>query len=357
MRLVRWMTMTGFSLILVAPAPRGASAEDAMPPGPATTSESSGVVRPRIEVDQPEQSAGDVKPGRRLYYSFAIRNTGQMPLQIEKVKPDCGCVVAEFDATIPVGGVGRVRATLNTAGRKGDLEKHLRVTCNDPEQPTILLTMTARIFQPVEVLPCEELLMPLTQGRAARTDVVVRGNDATPFVIEKAESSHPSLQVRIVRPVKPLSETPKMAQQDQRVELVVPKSAPMAAFDATVTLQTTHPERPTITLRVSAYPQNAVVANPPRLYFGEVSAESLETLTRTITLFRRQGTFKVIAATTTDPALLLKVEPSPDGVYNDIRATYRGGWQPGATGGRITIRTDDPSRPTIEVPYEAVVVH
>jgi hypothetical protein len=275
------------------------------------------------------------------------------------VKPDCGCVLAEFDRTIPPGGTGTVRATINTRGRKGDLEKHLRVESNDPVRPVLILTMEARVFEPISIFPSDQILMPLVPNRMATVDVVVRCHEAKPFEIQKVSSSHPGLRARLL-PVAGAGASAgaktEDRQPDHRIELLVPKSASPAAFDALVTLHTNRPDEPMLFIHVSGYPHTAVVANPPRLYFGEIVPGDALPVKRTITLFRRGGPFRVLSATASNPALQVTVEPGREGDYSDVRVAYTGGWKPGTVNGLITIRTDDPSRPTIEVPFEALMV-
>jgi hypothetical protein len=367
------MTLTGYTMLLVAPVPRPAAAESV----PADTAE----LRPRIEVDQPEHDFGDIEIGRNARCSFAIRNTGRAPLEIGKVTLTCQCLIVEHDRTIAPGEIGAVRVLMNAGERSGHVLRHLKVFSNDPENPALQLTIRARVFRPIEVLPSQELLVPLTPGRAATLELLIRCNEDRPLEISKVESSHPMLRARLLaaeappsdsKPHTPVSKLQSPTEQepgarsqepgagakrlpDQRLELVIPKEMPQVTFDATVTLHVNRPERPEIVIRVTGYPQNAVVANPPRLYLGDVISGSAAPVARTITLFRRDGAFRVIEAKATDPALILRVDPGADGTYSDIQVAYRGGWRRGPVSGKITIRTDDPGRPLIEVPFEANV--
>lgn len=349
----RWMKVVGVALAIAGAAgPRLAGATE-------TGAVAVTPPRPRIEVDEPEKDAGMIQPGHHAAFSFAIRNTGQMPLEIRKVSPDCGCVVADFDRTIPPGGIGTVRATLKTGSRRGQLVKHLKVESNDPEKPFVALTMSARVFEPISIFPGDQILLPLMPNRMAMVEVVVRCNEPEPLEIQKVEVSDPTLQVRLlpIAPGAPAADRSREAQQpDRRLEIVVPKTASPKAFDATVTLHVNRPAKPKIVLHVVGYPHTSVVANPPRLYFGEILPGDRLPIQRVITLFRRGGSFQVLSVTTQDPALELRVETGPEGGdLADVRVFYRGGWQPGEVSGVITIRTDDPARPVIVVPYEALV--
>jgi len=45
------------------------------------------------------------------------------------------------------GEAGQIRASINTAGRKGRLEKHVRVYSNDRANPLLSLTLTMEVVQ------------------------------------------------------------------------------------------------------------------------------------------------------------------------------------------------------------------
>jgi hypothetical protein len=351
---VRWIVVAAVSLGVAvvgggAPA-RAASAQES---GAPSTGSDAATMRPRLEVDQLELDGGEVEPGKIVNFAFPVRNTGQVPLAIEKVKASCGCIaLGDFDRSIPPGGVGTVRAAIKTAGLRGQVTKHLTVTSNDPERPTVTLTMTARMFQPIEIFPSSDILLPLSPGRPTSLEVAIRCNEKEPLEIQKVETSLDFVHARLLPPAASAAGGPST---DQHVEITVDKAPTTTVFDATVTLHVNRPARPQILIHVSGYPRTAVAATPPRLYFGEMSPEVSTIQTRVITLFRRQGGFQVLEAKTDDPALKLQVEPGADGTYTDVRVVYRGGWQPGPIAGKITIRTSDPARPTIVIPYEGVV--
>jgi hypothetical protein len=350
---VRWIVVVSVAVGLAvaragSPAMPAASAEE----GARTTAADAASMRPRLEVDKPELDGGEVELGKLINFSFSLRNTGQLPLEIAKVKPSCGCVAADFDHTIPPNGVGTVRAVVKTAGMHGQISKHVTVFSNDPDRPTVTLTMTGRVIQSIEIFPSRDILLPLTPGRPASVEAVIRSNEKEPLEIQKVETSLDFIHARLLPPAPG---TTGAASADHHVEISLEKAPATALFEATVTLHVNRPANPEIVLHVSGYPRTAVTATPPRLYFGELKAGPSIPTARTITLFRREGSFQVLEAKTEDPALTLQVDPSADGGYTDVRVIYRGGWQPGAIAGKITIRTSDPARPTIVVPYEATV--
>jgi hypothetical protein len=63
------------------------------------------------------------------------------------------------------------------------------------------------------------------------------------------------------------------------------------------------------------------------------------------------GPFKLLGVTTSDPRMTVEVHADPTGLFAELLATFRPGKQHGEFHGTITVRTDDPERPRIVVPY------
>src|SRR5688500_16757982 len=81
--------------------------------GPSETGVSSeGAPRPRLELPRSEYQAGRMMPGPTLEVAFAVRNTGDAPLQIAEARPDCGCMVADYDREIAPGAMGAGKTDL-----------------------------------------------------------------------------------------------------------------------------------------------------------------------------------------------------------------------------------------------------
>ncbi len=74
-----------------------------------------------------------------VHYDFWFTNKGINPLRVESVKTSCGCTVAEYTKlAIPSDSSGRVRVTLNTVNRPGEVNKSVEVFFSGFEEPVIL---------------------------------------------------------------------------------------------------------------------------------------------------------------------------------------------------------------------------
>ena len=80
-----------------------------------------------------------------------------------------------------------------------------------------------------------------------------------------------------------------------------------------------------------------------------------------IAVFKRHGSFHVLEVKSDSPALQAQIaqtssnEKSGEINYYQISFRYLGGWTQGKTTGKITVTTDEPQSPKLEIPYEATV--
>jgi Protein of unknown function (DUF1573) len=301
---------------------------------------------PKAVVPKPDQDAGVVKPGDVLKFDFPVRNAGGAPLQIFAARADCGCVVPSVDKVVPPGATRTVRVAMHTLGFHGPVEKHIYLECDDPDRASILLTVKATLPEIVEVLPSAPLMLSLTRGQETRARVTLHAGDGNAIRVLEAGCDRPFVKVT------PL---PATEGEDPALEILVPADAPADVLEAAVRVRTNHPRRPWVTFKVFGQPEGTVTAQPPRIDFGHLRPDGPTPVTRLLALARRQGAFKVLGVATSDPALRVKVDPDATPRYCELEVSYVGGWKEQRVAGKIVIRTDDPHRPQIEVPYAAEV--
>jgi hypothetical protein len=328
---------------MTAPAVRG------------VTSPASSAKEPRLAAAKRVIDLGVREPGPTLAIAFPIRNAGSAPLEITRVVPSCGCMVARYDRRLMPGAKGAVRILFDSAGRHGPVRKNIAVESSDPRNPRIVLTVQVTLRRAVEVSPGETITLPMNEGAPTQGEILLRSHEKAPLSITRVSCSLPGAQTRLLSAAEVAQRVADEPAACRVVQLTIPAEASRAAFEATVTIETSSPRRPRIPVQVTGVPRAAVSVNPPHLYFGNVARTSGEPVMRIITLFRPRGGVRVTGVEATDPHLTLRVEPDPSGALCDVLAVYEGGWPLGLKRGTITIRTDDPQRPQVRVPYSAEV--
>jgi len=96
--------------------------------------------------EQNQHNFGEIPYGEPVSYMFVVKNTGETPLVIKRVKPSCSCSVAEYtEDPIAPGKTGFVKATYK-ANSTGVFSKTITVTTNE-ENPNTILRMRGEVMK------------------------------------------------------------------------------------------------------------------------------------------------------------------------------------------------------------------
>jgi hypothetical protein len=100
---------------------------------------------PEISFEKTEHDFGTLVEGVTVKYAFKFTNTGNADLLLSKVKPDCGCTVADYPKTpIAPGEHGKIEFSFNTSNRTGLNIKRITVLTNS-EPNTVVLSFKSMI--------------------------------------------------------------------------------------------------------------------------------------------------------------------------------------------------------------------
>jgi Protein of unknown function (DUF1573) len=108
---------------------------------------------PRVELPETTHDFGKVFEDKELTYTFIIKNTGDAPLHIKDIDPDCACTAANYDRIISPGGQGKITLTIAPFSVLRQFAKHTKVFFNDPDRPQETLTLTGRGEPIIEIQP------------------------------------------------------------------------------------------------------------------------------------------------------------------------------------------------------------
>ena len=297
-------------------------------------------------------------PGMPPPAVFTITNRGDAPLVL-RPQPCCGLSVIGSETPIPPGGERRL--VINAAHPLADglFRKTVRVLTNDPGTPEIQLELTAVVKSPMQLFPGDELTFPLNAESIDPQIVLLRCNDEAELRVTSIRTSAPYMHCKEVAPelalggLNPQRFGISEKQEPGRlraIEVSVGPGAPATPYEAVVVVGTNCKRRPEVKVRVFGLSPNAVTAQPPRIDFDPLGKDQTDA-TRMVTLTRALGSFKVLGVTTSDPRMQVTVPIDPSGLFAELLATFRPGPQRGSFRGTITVRTDDPERPRLVIPY------
>ena len=128
---------------------------------------------------------GVVAPGK-LEAEIAIKNVGTGPLQIENVRPSCGCTTAPLDDyLLDPGQTTIMHVTLDASRREGPQSKSIVIYSDDPESSTKIVKLTAQVQRDISFEPDVQYLIfqNATVGQETSASIRVTNKSAEPLTI------------------------------------------------------------------------------------------------------------------------------------------------------------------------------
>jgi hypothetical protein len=243
------LRLVAVSLALITVASSGATSA----PNEAPAAEAKGPVAQfsPLAVDFGQVGSAEVKR-----HDFTVANAGSEPLRILSVNPSCGCTTAgEWDREIAPGKSGRIPIEFNPANFSGVVTKAIVVTTNDPARPTQVLELKANVWRPFQVQPAFANFLPVEGEPSTETKVIrIVYNGEAPAELGAPVCSDGRFKAEL-KPVLPGKEFELHVTYDSASGAGSPSS--------TITIKTSLPDQPMLTVTAFAMPQPAIAIVPP----------------------------------------------------------------------------------------------
>jgi len=312
--------------------------------------------KPKATVAEPVTDVGTVPKGEKIIHDFLIKNEGDADLQITNVQPACGCTVAEFDKVIKPGATGKVHAVVDSSTFNGPISKGVSVFTNDPDHPQIELTVHAKIEPYIAVKPGYARYITV-QGEPQEGNIVqtLWAPDGSSWDVTGVDSPYPYLTVAF-HEAKPEERLPEAKGKQWKVEMKLSNNAKVGPLADYVTVHTNHPKQKVVQIPVSGFVRPVIAVTPPTADFGNI--ELKEPLKRSLDI--RNFATEPIKVTGIDSSLPkgieAKLEPINEGREYQVRVVVNPGLPKGPFTGKLTIHTDSPKVPTLEVEFKGIVI-
>lgn len=312
-------------------------------PGPAVLRSTNPASLARIQFENTAHDFGTVKPTDVVKHDYIFTNTGQATLEVTAVRASCGCTTAgDWTHTVEPGKTGRIPIQFNPAGFSGVVAKAITVTCNDPTQPTVPLTIKGTVWKPMDVNP-RYAYFTVTDSTPTNMVKISRivNNTEEPVDVSPPECADKTFkaELKTIRPHK---------EWEVHVSLVPPVQASRSVVP--ITLKTTSTNMPTATISAYVMVQPSIQVIPQRLVlpYGplgpgnrfvltvrSVSARPLKLSNPTV---NAEGV--TAAVVETQPGRLFRLEVSfPAGFQVDPRKSLT-----------LSVSSDSPTTPQVVVP-------
>jgi hypothetical protein len=327
-------------LVVIAAAPAAAQlgenpnipGANSAPPGP----------QPKAVIEHPLYDFGSALEGHMMSYAFKIKNEGQSVLIIRGTKTSCGCTIAAPTKThLDPGEEAEIKVGFDTRFQKGHQVRTILAYTNDPDNPTIAMTIQGNVKQQVSATPPQLDFGSIKQGTGATKEVTVNdlvggGKD---FKVGPIDNSNKNIKV----------EQMPGAGTDLKVTLL--PSMPTGPFDDTIRITT---NRIPTQIDVFGTVSGDLSLDPAQVSFGIVKTG--QDAIRILKLNNSSAQpVKVLGITSTDPAVTASAEPVSPGKEYKITVMLRRGAAEGQLRGDLAIQTDDPKQGKIDVPFYAIV--
>jgi Protein of unknown function (DUF1573) len=302
---------------------------------------------PRAVFDEHAWSFGTVERGAKVDHVFGVRNVGDALLRIEQVKSSCGCTVAVVSGNeVAPGAEGRIAVTLDTARMAGRVTKVVTAYTNDPETPAVGLAMNGDVLTDLVITPTPLYLGKVRHGEeVTRTVVVTPGRPDASYEVIAVEQAGPALRTKI---------EPRTDGPGQRLVVVLAGTVPIGRFNDQITLRTTSPREPLVTLPVFGSVEGDVVVLPPQVTFGVTRGGAVPE--RTLHIHNRgRRPLAVTRVKVPTEFVTYDLQPVVSGVEYLLSLRLRQGLKPGKVESAIEIFTDHPDEPRVVVPLYAVI--
>jgi hypothetical protein len=300
------------------------------------------IPKPQIVVEPMEHDFGDIVQGDVVKFTFKVRNEGDAPLEIT-ARPSCGCVTPYYDRVIQPKQEGVIEAELRSAGFRGAQIKTIQVTTNDPDQPNLTLRLTANIKTAFEVRPSETLTVALKDNEPTVQEVEIVSNIDEPLEIEQLTTTAPYAK----------AEAQRLDDKRQKVVITINPDAPPGRTNFAVIARTKSQRTPQININVMC--EKGIIVTPNSVFFGVITPQTQLPVERIVTLTRRDKGFQIRKISADDPAIEVNHESMEEGKQHRLIVRYKGGWPAGIVQHKLTIETDDPKQPTIQITLTANV--
>jgi hypothetical protein len=339
----RQSALTLLALLALAPAavltPGLAMAQD--------TAQDTVAAKPETVVPQAVVDVGREQRGEKIKHTFEIHNEGSAPLKLERVKPTCGCTVANYDEVIAPGAVGSLVAQVDTAEFRGPIAKSISVFTNDPDNPRLSLVVKADVRSQVDVSPGYARFVVVQGGEYNTSKQILWSPGKPDLVVSKANSPYKF----VTTSVRQLEEGDSDYRKDSNrweVSIKLDEDAPLGPMADYVKVETNHPKQKTVRIPVSGIVRPILAVTPQVADFGR--RESGEEHTATLEIRNLSSNAVELLTVTTDVAgLEAEIESVEAGRLFNVVLTLAPGVDKGRFRGKVTVETNSASQPIVEI--------
>jgi hypothetical protein len=254
---MKFLTLSGAMLVMIAAAPCSSSAESMVPELP--TGGPTNASSPQIQFGSTVYDFGRVVVGAIVRHDFVFTNTGDAVLHINGVYPSCGCTTAgTWSRQVPPGQTGIIPLQFDSGHFGGQtVLKTATVVTTDKNHPTVRLELKGSVWRPINVNPPMAVLNVVADAPSNAPAIVhiVSGLDEPLTLSDPVSNNHAfTAELKTIRPGK-------------EYQLIINTVPPLRQGNTqgAISVKTSSTNMPVINVSAIAIVQPAVVVMPAQV--------------------------------------------------------------------------------------------
>jgi hypothetical protein len=294
-----------------------------------------------IQFDNPMYDFGKVAVGEKARHTYFVTNTGNETLQITNVHPGCHCTTAgDWTHKIEPGQTGTIPVQFDSTGFNGTITRTIEVYSNAKNGPHKTLQLKGLIWKPIEYASTASISIPADATNEMSTTVRIVNQTDNPVTFSNAVSAK-SLFDAVVKETKPGKE----------YELVITAHPPFptANTSGAITVNTSLPSTPTISVNAMAMITPAVQVSPSQIVLNPLPDRA--TTNRVTIHSNTTNLLSLSNPKASDSQIQVDVQPGVrSGTFTLVVVTPPGYRLAPGQHAEVTVESNHPRYPVIRVP-------
>lgn len=298
---------------------------------------------------------GSVMQGSPAAPEFVVKNEGTGVLQIQRINITAPIKVlaTKMPAQIAPGEQAAIQLNFDTWKIEGPVEGEIVLFLNDPASPEVRLSLAGRVVPPIEFSPMPALFVTVGRGERAQSSLEIINHGPQPLHIETIEHATDRFTTTL--------DTIEGGKR-YKLNLFLNGAGPAGLRKDPITIRTSSPARPEITIPANTLIRERVYTFPEEVDLGSIpigqwtAAGAADRLAQTLMAYQTGGTGFAARFSSDLPELQIRAEKGPKGDRWQATVTLAPSRvRVGPLRGTITIDTNDPQFPTLRVPVTGFV--
>ncbi len=251
------------------------------------------------------------------------------------------------EKTIPPQGDGEIKVTYSAGKHKGQQSKSITVESNDPEQPSLALKVQGNVKEAVVCTPNRLNFGNVVQGESATQQIFVTAGEGERVKVQSVESTNEHMSASF-------SKGKQGDKSGYLVDVNLSPKTPRGRVNAQLKINTDNEHAKMVEISAMATITGEIAMTPERISLVIQRGES------------NPGSFLSVEKMKGEGLSITKVESSLENVTSKIQTVTAGKLYKieinanpqipiGHSNGTISIYTNDPNDPKIDVPLNLTV--